>query len=63
VDGKILAGAEISAPGEIPASVEILAELDRQAACLLFRLSGISDCCLLLGLADKHVLLLVDVMM
>jgi hypothetical protein len=44
-------------------SVEILAELDRQAACLLFRLGRISDCCLLLGPADEHVLLLVDVMM
>jgi hypothetical protein len=44
-------------------SVEILAELDRQAACLLFRLGGISDCCLLFGLSDEHVPLLVDVMM
>jgi hypothetical protein len=41
-DGKILAGVEIS--GEIPVSVEILAELEKQAACLLFRLGGISNC-------------------
>ncbi len=61
-DEKILAGVEISAPGEIPAFMEKLAELEKQAACLLFRLGGISNCCLLLGLADEHVLLLVDVM-
>jgi hypothetical protein len=39
-DGKILVGVEISAPNEIPASVEILAELKKQAAHLLFRLGG-----------------------
>jgi hypothetical protein len=43
-DGKILAGVEIPAPGEIPAFMEKLAELEKQAACLLFRLSGISNC-------------------
>jgi hypothetical protein len=44
VDGKILAGVEISAPGEIPAAMEMLAELEKQEACLLFRLGGISIC-------------------
>jgi hypothetical protein len=44
VDGKILAGVEISVPGEIPAFMEKLAELKKQAACLLFRLGGISNC-------------------
>ncbi len=43
-DGKILAGVEISAPGEIPTAMEKPAELEKQAACLLFRLSGISNC-------------------
>jgi hypothetical protein len=43
-DGKILASVEISAPGEIPAFIEKLAELEKQAACLLFRLGGISNC-------------------
>jgi hypothetical protein len=43
-DGKILAGVEISAPGEIPAAMEKPAELEKQAACLLFRLGGISNC-------------------
>jgi hypothetical protein len=59
VDGKILAGVE---PGEIPAFTEKLAELEKQVACLLFRLGGISNCWLLPGPADEHVLLLVDVM-
>ncbi len=36
MDGKILAGVEISVPSEI------LAELEKQAARLLFRLGGIS---------------------
>ncbi len=61
-DGKILAGIEISAPGEIPASVEILVELEKQVARLLFRLGGISNCWLLPGPPDEHVLLLFDVM-
>jgi hypothetical protein len=61
-DGKILADVEISAPGEIPASVEILSELEKQAARLLFRLGGISNCWLLPGPADEHILLLIDVM-
>ncbi len=67
-DGKILAASEnqadgkILAPGEIPASMEMLAELEKQAARLLFRLGGISNCGLLPGPADEHVLLLVDVM-
>jgi hypothetical protein len=39
-DDTILAGVEISGPGEIPASVEILAELEKQAARLLFRLGS-----------------------
>jgi hypothetical protein len=43
-DCKILAGVEISAPGEIPVFTEKLAELEKQAACLLFRLGGISNC-------------------
>jgi hypothetical protein len=43
-DGKILAGVEISTPGEIPAFTKKLAELEKQAACLLFRLGGISNC-------------------
>ena len=38
------------------------AELEKQAACLLFRLGGISNCWLLPGPADEHVLFLVDVM-
>ncbi len=37
-DGKILA------PGEIPVAMEMPAELEKQAGCLLFRLSGISNC-------------------
>jgi hypothetical protein len=53
---------EISMPGEIPAFTEKLAELEKQAACLLFRLSGISNSRLLHGPADEHVLFLVDVM-
>ncbi len=55
-DGKVLASVEISAPSKI------LAELEMQAARLLFRLGGISSCWLLPGLADEHVLFLVDVM-
>jgi hypothetical protein len=43
-DGKILAGVEIPAPGELPALIEKLAELEKQAACILFRLGGISNC-------------------
>jgi hypothetical protein len=43
-DGKIFAGVEISAPDEIPAAIEKPAEPERQAACLLFRLGGISSC-------------------
>jgi hypothetical protein len=43
-DGKILVGVEISAPGEIPAAMEKPVELEKQAACLLFRLGGISNC-------------------
>ncbi len=61
-DGKILAGVEIPAPGELPALIEKLAELEKQAACILFRLGGISNCWLLPGAADKHVFLLIDVM-
>jgi hypothetical protein len=37
-DGKILV------PGEIPAAMEMPAELEKQAGRLLFRLSGISNC-------------------
>ncbi len=40
----------------------MLAELEMQAACLLFRLGGISSCWLLPSLTDEHVLFLVDVM-
>ncbi len=61
-DGKILAGVEISAPGEIPVVMEKPAELEKQAAGLLFRLGRISNCWLLPGPADEHVLFLVDVM-
>ncbi len=43
-DGKIFAGVEISAPDEIPAAIEKPAEPEMQAACLLFRLGGISSC-------------------
>ncbi len=49
-DGKILAGIETSAPGEIPAAKEKPAfeekpaGLEKQAARLLFRLGGISNC-------------------
>jgi hypothetical protein len=43
-DGTILASVEISSPGEIPVFIEKLAELEKQAACLLFRLGGISNC-------------------
>ncbi len=60
-DDKILAAVEIPAPGEKPTFVEKLAELEKQAACLLFRLGGISSCWLLPGLADEHVQILVDV--
>jgi hypothetical protein len=42
--GKILAGVEISAPDKIPAAIEKPAEAGKQAACLLFRLGGISSC-------------------
>ncbi len=58
-DDRILAGVEIPAPGEKPAFVEKLAELEKQAACLLFRLGGISSCWLL---PDEHVQIPVDVM-
>ncbi len=64
VDWEILAAREnqadweILAGVEIPAFSEILAELKMQAACLLFRLGGISNCWLLPGLADEHVLFL-----
>ncbi len=61
-DDRILAGVEIPAPGEKPMSVEILAGLEKQAASLLFRLGGNSNCWLLPGPADEHVLLLIDVM-
>ncbi len=61
-DDRILAGVEIPAPGEKPAFVEKLAKLEKHAACLLFRLGGISSCWLLPGLADEHVQILVDVM-
>ncbi len=61
-DPKIMADDEILAASEIPASMEILAELEKQAARLLFRLSKISNCWLLPGPADDHVLLLDDVM-
>ncbi len=37
-------------------------EQEKQAVCLLFRLGGISNCCLLPGPAVEHVLLLIDVM-
>jgi hypothetical protein len=43
-DGKILEGVEISAPGEILAFTEKLVELEKPAACLLFRLGRISNC-------------------
>ncbi len=59
---KSLRGIEIPAPGEKPTFVKKLAELEKQAACLLFRLGGISSCWLLPGLADEHVQILVDVM-
>jgi hypothetical protein len=42
-DCTILAGVEISTPGEIPALTEKLAELEKLASCLLFRLGGISN--------------------
>jgi hypothetical protein len=42
--GKILAGIEISVPGEIPAAIEKPAEPEKHLACLLFRLGGISSC-------------------
>jgi hypothetical protein len=45
-----------------PLLVEKPAELEKQAACLLFRLGGISSCWLLPSLADEHVQILVDVM-
>ncbi len=61
-DYRILAGVEITAPGEKPAFVEKLAELEKQAARILFRLGGISSCWLLPGMADEHVQILVDVM-
>ncbi len=61
-DDRILAGVEIPAPGENPPFVEKVAELEKQAACLLFRLGGISSCWLLPGLADEHIQILVDVM-
>ncbi len=38
-DGKFLAAIEISTPGEIPAFTEKLAELEKQAACLPFRIA------------------------
>ncbi len=56
---RFLGGVEIPAPGEKPAFVEKLAELEKQ---LLFRLGGISSCWLLPGLADEHIQILVDVM-
>jgi hypothetical protein len=40
---RILAGVEIPVPGKKPASEEKLAELEKQAAFLLFRLGGISS--------------------
>ena len=43
-DGKIFAGVEISALDEIPGAIEKPAEPEKQAACLLFRLGGISNC-------------------
>jgi hypothetical protein len=49
-DNRTLAGVEIPVPSEKPASVEILAglekqaELEKQAARLLFRLGGIFNC-------------------
>ncbi len=43
-DSKILAGVEISVSDEIPAAIEKPAEPEKQAACLLFRLGGISSC-------------------
>jgi hypothetical protein len=49
-DDRILAGVEIPAPGkklafeEKPESKEKLAGLEKQAACLLFRLGRISSC-------------------
>ncbi len=67
-DYKILAASKKPADGrtlaasEIPASMEMLAELEKQAARLLFRLGKISNCWLLPGPADEHVLLLVDVL-
>ncbi len=61
-DDRILAGVEIPTPGEKPASEGKPVELEQQAACLLFRLGGISSCWLLPGLADEHVQILVDVM-
>ena len=43
-DDRIIAGVEIPALGEKPAFEEKLAESEKQAACLLFRLGGISNC-------------------
>jgi hypothetical protein len=43
-DDRILAGVEIPAPGKKPASEEKPAGLEKQAARLLFRLGGISNC-------------------
>ncbi len=42
--------------------MEMLAEQEKQAAHLLFRLGRISNCWVLPGPADEHVLLLVDVL-
>jgi hypothetical protein len=37
-------GVEITAPGKKPTSEEKLVGLEKQAACLLFRIGGISSC-------------------
>jgi hypothetical protein len=43
-DDRIIVGVEIPALGEKPAFEEKLVESEKQAACLLFRLGGISNC-------------------
>ncbi len=52
-DDSILVGVEIAVPGKKPALEEKPAGLEKQAACLLFRLSWISSSWLLPGLADE----------
>ncbi len=55
-------GRTLSRTDEIPAAIEKQAEPEKQAACLLFRLGGISSCWLLPGGWWALVQILVDVM-